>query len=129
MRSGSKWPMIGPWPCAHAIAYVDPVFASQSYEISISMSTRRTNLSVFLVLMLTLMPTQFSLAYTCACACSYACACACACACANAYALAKTRLNQHEGVEFGVRAGYFLWRPLQGGSGTQNEYPVQVSGI
>ena len=20
MRSGSKWPMIGPWPCAYAIA-------------------------------------------------------------------------------------------------------------
>ena len=92
MRSGSKWPMIGPWPCAYAIAYVDPVFASQSYDISISMSTRRTNLSVFLVLMLMLMPTQFSLAYTCACA--YACA--------YVYALAKTRLNQHEGVEFGV---------------------------
>ena len=81
--------MIGPWPCAYAIAYVDPVFASQSYEISISMSTRRTNLCVFLVLMLMLMPTQFSLAYTCACAC------ACACAYAYAYALAKTRLNQH----------------------------------
>ena len=92
MRSGSKWPMIGPWPCAHAIAYVEPVFASQSYDISISMSTRRTNLSVFLVLMLMLMPTQFSLAYTCACAC--------ACACAYAYALVITRLDQHEGVEF-----------------------------
>ena len=55
MRSGSKWPMIGPWPCAYAIAYVEPVFTSQSYNISISMSTRRTNLSVFLVLMLMLM--------------------------------------------------------------------------
>ena len=32
MRSGSKWPMIGPRPCA----YVDPVFTSQSYDISIS---------------------------------------------------------------------------------------------
>ena len=92
MRSGSKWPMMGPLPCAYAIAYVDPVFASQSSEISINMSTRRTNLSVFLVLMLMLMPTQFSLAYTWDCAC----------ACAYAYALAKTRLNQHEGVEFGV---------------------------
>ena len=116
MRSGSKWPMIGPWPRAYAIAYVDPVFASQSYDISISMSTRRTNLSVFLVLMLMLMPTQFSLAYTCACA--YACA--------YAYALAKTRLNQHEGVEFGV--GVLSSCPLQGGS-CQNEYPFQVSGI
>ena len=57
MRSGSKWPMIGPRPCA--CAYVDPVFTSQNYDISTS--TRRTNLSVFLVLML--MSTQFSRAY------------------------------------------------------------------
>ena len=62
--------MIGPRPCAYACAYVDPVFTSQSYDISISISTRRTNLSVFLVLML--MSTQFSLAYTCACAYTYA---------------------------------------------------------
>ena len=55
MRSGSKWPMIGPRPCADACAYVDPVFTSQSYDISISISTRRMNLSVFLVLMLMLM--------------------------------------------------------------------------
>ena len=59
MRSGSKWPMTGPRPCAYACAYVDPVFThSQSYDISTS--TRRTSLSVFLVLML--MSTQFSLA-------------------------------------------------------------------
>ena len=70
MRSGSKWLMIGPLPCAYACAYVDPVFTSQSYDISIS--TRITNLSVFLVLML--MSTQSSLAYTCACAYAYACA-------------------------------------------------------
>ena len=44
--------MIGPWPCAYACAYVDPVFTGQSYDKSISTSTRRTNLSVFLVLML-----------------------------------------------------------------------------
>ena len=86
MRSGSKWPMIGPWPCAYASAYVDPVFTSQSHDISISISIRKTNLSVFLVLMLMLMRTRFSLAYTCACA--------------YAYALVKTRLNQHEGIEF-----------------------------
>ena len=49
--------MIGPRPCARA--YVDPVFTSQNYDISTS--TRRTNLSVFLVLML--MSTQFSRAY------------------------------------------------------------------
>ena len=76
MRSESKWPMIGPLPCA----YVDPIFTSQSYYISISTSTRRTNFSVFLVLMLILMSTQSPLAYTCACA--YACA------------LVKTRLKQ-----------------------------------
>ena len=38
-----------------------------SYDISISKSTRRTNLSVSLALMLML--PQFSLAYTCACSC------------------------------------------------------------
>ena len=43
--------MIGPWPCAYACAYVDPVLTSQSYVISIS--TRRMNMSVFLVLVLT----------------------------------------------------------------------------
>ena len=62
------------------LIYVDPVFThSQSYDISIS--TRGTSLSVFLVLMLTLMSTQFSLAYTCACAYAYA------------YALVKSRLK------------------------------------
>ena len=68
--------MIGPWPCA----YVDPVFTSQSCDVSITTSTRSTNLSVFLVLMLIrLMSTQFSLAYTCASA--------------YAYVLVKTRLK------------------------------------
>jgi len=62
--------MIGPRPCVYACAYVDPVFTSQSYDISISTSTRRTNLSVFLVPML--MSTEFSLAYTRACAYAYA---------------------------------------------------------
>ena len=74
--------MIGPSrPCAYLVLiYVDPVFThSQSYDISIS--SRRTYLSVFLVLMLTLMSTQFSLAYTCACAYAYA------------YALVKSRLK------------------------------------
>ena len=37
--------MIGPRLCAYACAYVDPVFTSQSYDISIS--ERRTNLAVF----------------------------------------------------------------------------------
>ena len=78
--SGSKWPLIGPRPCA----YVDPVFTSQSYDISISISTRRTNMSAFLVLMfmLMLMSQQFSVAYTCACA--------------YAYALVKTTLKRHD---------------------------------
>ena len=79
MRSGSKWPMIGPLPCAYACAYVDPVFTSQSYDISISTSTR-TNLFVYTVLML--MSTQSSLAYTSACAYVYTCA------------LVKNRLKQ-----------------------------------
>ena len=69
--------MIGPRPCAYACAYVDPVFTSQSYDISISTSTRRTNLSFFLVLVI--MSTKLALAYTCACA--------------YAYALVKTRFN------------------------------------
>ena len=63
--------MIGPRPCAYACAYVAPVFTSESYDIKITISTRRTNLSVFLVLILMLMSTQFSLAYTCACAYAY----------------------------------------------------------
>ena len=66
--------MIGPRPCTYARAYVDPVFTSQA--------KRKTNLSVFLVLMLKLMWRQFSLAYTCACAYAYA----------YAYASVKTRL-------------------------------------
>ena len=85
MKSGSKWPTIGSRPCTYACAYINPVFTSQSYDISISTSTRRMNLSVFFVLMLMLMSTQFSLAYTCACAC--------ACAYVYAYALVKTRLK------------------------------------
>ena len=47
--------MIGPRTCAYACPYVDPVFTSQSYNISISTSTRRTNLSIFLVLVLMVM--------------------------------------------------------------------------
>ena len=71
--------MIGPLPCAYACAYVDPVFTSQSYDISIITSTR-TNLFVYTVLML--MSTQSSLAYTSACAYAYTCA------------LVKNRLKQ-----------------------------------
>ena len=66
--------MIGPRPCVYACVYVAPVFTSESYDISITISTiaRRTKLSVILVLILMLMSTQFSLAYTCACAYAYA---------------------------------------------------------
>ena len=53
--------------CAYACAYFDPVFIGQSYEISISTTTRRTNLSMLPVVMIMLMSTQFSLAYTRAC--------------------------------------------------------------
>ena len=74
--------MIGPLPCAYACAYVDPVFTSQSYDISIITSTR-TNLFVYTVLML--MSTQSSLAYTSACAYAYTCA------------LVKNRLKQRRG--------------------------------
>ena len=50
--------------CVYAFVYFDPVFISQSYEISISTTTRKTNLSMFPVVMIMLMSTQFSLAYT-----------------------------------------------------------------
>ena len=73
----------GPRPCAYACVYVDPVFTNQSYDLSMRISTRRTNLSVFLVLML--MSPQFSLVSTCACAYAYA------------YALVKTRLYKRSG--------------------------------
>ena len=75
----------GPRRCAYACVYVDPVFTNQSYDlsISISISTRRTNLSVFLVFIL--MSTQFSLVSTCACAYAYA------------YALVKTWLYKRSG--------------------------------
>ena len=76
--------MISPLRCAYARAYVDPVFTIQSYDISIS--TRRTNLSVFLVLM----SRQFSLAYTCACA--------------YTYALVKTRLKKNN-----IAAKFFVF--------------------
>ena len=77
--------MIGPRPCVYAFAYVAPVFTNESYDIKITISTRRTNFSVLLVLILMLMSTQFSLAYTCACAYAYAYA--------YAYELVKTRLK------------------------------------
>ena len=60
--------MIGLRPCAYACAYVDPVFTSQKYDISILSKSTRTNLSMFLVLMLMFMSTRFSLAYACHCA-------------------------------------------------------------
>ena len=85
--------MIGQRPCAYASAYLDAVFTSQGYDISISASTRRTILSVFLLLML--MPTKFSLAYTCACAYAYA----------HVYALVKTRLKSN--MKCHVKHGFY----------------------
>ena len=46
--------------------------SNQSYDIRISTSTKRTDLSFFPLLMLIVMSTQFSLACICACACAYA---------------------------------------------------------
>ena len=69
--------MIGPRPCAYPCAYVDPVFTSQSYKISISTSTKN-ELVPFSCAYAYAYVDQFSLAYTCA----YA----------YAYALVKTRL-------------------------------------
>ena len=72
MRSGSKWSMIGPWPCAYAYGYVDLVFTSQSYDISISTTTNRTNLSIFLVFMLMLnVDPVFTCIHMCLCLCSH----------------------------------------------------------
>ena len=82
--------------CAYACGYVDPVFISQSHDISISTTTRRTNLSVFLVVMLMLMSIQFSLAYTGACAYVYA------------YALVKTGLKK--GLIRQANKTSVLWR-------------------
>ena len=78
--------MIGLRPCSYACAYVDSVITNQSYDISISISTRRTNMSVFLVLMLAYVAASVLLTYTCACAYAYA------------YALIKTRLKRRVGI-------------------------------
>ena len=74
--------MIGPRPYAYACAYVDPVFTSQRYDITISTSTRRTNLSVFLCLRFCLRRPSFHLLHMW-----------CAYADVYAYALVKTRLK------------------------------------
>ena len=74
--------MIGPRPCAYACAYVDPVFTSQSYDISVSTTQEERTLQCPFFFCLMLMSTQFSLAYTCACACAYD----------YVYALVKTSL-------------------------------------
>ena len=57
--------MIGPGPRSYVYAYVDPVFTSQRYDISISINAREERTCpFFLWLLLILMSTQFSLAYT-----------------------------------------------------------------
>ena len=50
MRSWSKWPMTGPRPCAYAWAYADPVFTSQSHDISISLAREERTCPFFLSL-------------------------------------------------------------------------------
>ena len=69
--------MIGPRPCAYPCAYVDPVFTSQGYDISISTSTKNELVRFSCAYAYV---DQFSLAYTCAYAHAYA------------YVLVKTRL-------------------------------------
>ena len=39
--------MIGPRPCAYACAYVNPVFTSQSYDLSIKHKNKKNNLVRF----------------------------------------------------------------------------------
>ena len=55
--------VIGPRPCANACANVNPVFTCQSYDITISTSTKN-DLVRFSCAYALLMTTQFSLAYT-----------------------------------------------------------------
>ena len=83
--------MIGPRPCAYACAHVDPVFTGQSYDISISISTRRTNLSVFLCLCFCLRRPSYHLLHMW-----------CAYAYVYAYALVKTRLKNGDFGETSV---------------------------
>ena len=67
--------MIGPQLCAYPCAYVDPVFTSQSYDISISTSTKNELV-------------RFSCAYAYAYVdpvftCLHMCLCSCLCLCAS----------------------------------------------
>ena len=76
--------MIGPWPCAHACVYVHPVFTSQSYDISISTSTRRM--------------VCFSFAYAYVdpvFTCLHMCLCLCLCSCASENQALETLLKNH----------------------------------
>ena len=84
--------MIGPRPCAYACAYVDPVFTSQSYDVSISTSTKNELVRFSCVYAYAYVDPvftclhicdyayvdQFSLAYTCG-----LCLCLCLCASEN----------------------------------------------
>ena len=71
---------IGPRPCGYACACVDPVFTSQSYDISISTSTRGMSLSVFLVLI----PCAYAYAYVDPVfTCLHMCLCLSLCLCAS----------------------------------------------
>ena len=66
--------MIGPRPCAYARSYVDPVFCSQSYDISISTSARRTNLSCAFIYAYAYVDPVFTCLHICLCLCLCLCA-------------------------------------------------------
>ena len=69
-------------------AYVDPVFTSQSYDISLGISTRRTDYPVFLY---TYAYAYVDLVFTCL----HMCLCLCFCLCASLnQALGAFKLNK-----------------------------------
>ena len=75
IRSGSKWPMIGSRPCAYSCAYVDPVFRSQTYDLSIKHKNKKNDLVRFLVLMLNaFVDPVFTCLHMCLCLCLCLCA-------------------------------------------------------
>ena len=82
MRSWSKWPMIGPRPCAHPCTYVDPVLTSQSYDISISTSTNNELVPFFVCLCLCLCRPSLT--------CLHMWLCLCLCASSESQTLALT---------------------------------------
>ena len=90
MKSGSKWPMIGPWPCTYACAYINPAFTSQSYDISISTSTRRMNLSGFFC---AYAYAHVDPVFTCLHMCLCLCLCLCVCTSETRLKISNFRVN------------------------------------